>query len=687
MKSISKSALWLFGIFLLGWLVISLYGDNRQFTTTLYDDEDFVIGPPILDRGLTWDTLKWAFAADLMFESPNVEYYTPLTVITRLADHTLYGDWAGGHHLTSVLLHWLNCLLVLCFLYSATRRFGVSLFFAAIFAVHPLNVEAVCWLSARKDLLCATFALLTLIGYLAYARRPTRMRFFLFNLAFLAGLLSKPMLVTLPFVLLLLDWWPLGRWQRALGLKQASPDPGQGPGADAEATGVMARAQIILEKAPMMILVLLASLMAWLSQRDYGAMRSLDTYSLTVRVANAISSYGKYIVKFVWPRDLAIIYHLSNRVTSWGWVLFSALLLVVISALCLWQLRKRPYLFVGWAWFVGTLVPVIGLVQIGDGAMADRYTYLANLGLYLALGMLLAEGIDWAAARFKKTDAAPEAGGGLTSVEWRIGAGAVCLGGLALGLLMFAAEKQTASWMDSITLFERARQVSPESPAVHLNLASAYLRVGRLPEAEKELSLAVKLEPRSYMAHYNLGVIFERRRDYASAMEAFREAGRLNPQSPQVIQSLIRTLLTLGRNNEAHSLMTYALKNLPANPDTMRELAAMSLALGSVREAQSLLLQADQISPPSPESLNLMGYTYMADEKRTLAEQCFRRAIDAFPKDARGYLSLSQLYLQDNRMEEARVVLEEGLGRAWDRERLRDRLANLPKTPPAHTTQ
>jgi Flp pilus assembly protein TadD len=261
-----------------------------------------------------------------------------------------------------------------------------------------------------------------------------------------------------------------------------------------------------------------------------------------------------------------------------------------------------------------------------------------------------------------------------------VAAGAVIL---ALGTV---GHRQAATWQDSITLFERAREVSPESPAVHLNLASAYLRVARLQEAEKELVETVRLEPRSYMAHYNLGVLFERREDYASAVESFRHARQLNPQNPKVVYSLIRSLNFLGRRNEAHALLNASLKNLPATPENMRQVAALALWLGSVRQAQALLLQAEQLGPPDAESLNLMGFTFMAEDKRGKAEESFRRAIDLFPNDARGYLNLSRLYFQDNRLDEARAVLEEGLGRAWDRDRLRDQLATL-KTAHAATTE
>lgn len=659
MNSVSKPAIRLFGVFLLAWMVIFTFGENRQFQATLHQDERFVIGPPQMNRGLTAASVQWAFAADLLYDSPFVEYYIPFTVLTRLLDHTLYHDWAGGHHLTSVLLHWLNSMLVLAFLYLATRKFGLSLFFAALFAVHPLNVEAVSWLTARKDLVCGTFTLLTLIAYLGYGRNPTRKRFILVHALFLAALLSKSALISLPLVLLLLDGWPLKRWPLT---DAAMPDDAQ--------TSRQVRLHLILEKAPMLLLAFIASSIAWLSQRDFSDLRGLDAYSLPMRLAHTLTSYGTYLRRVIWPADLAAFYEIG---TGWGTAAVSALVLAALFWLCLRQRKMRPYMMVGLGWFVLTLAPAISLVQIGDGARADRFAYLALVGLFLALVTGLDELLQAARSRFHgSSEHRPLGFFGFT-----LSAGV--LGALLLAVCLLVSKRQAATWESSLTLFEHARGVSPASPAVHLNLANTYLRLARLPEAEAELVEAIRLDPNSYMIRYNMGVLAERRGDYAGAVESFRYALGLNPRSPDAVHSLVRGLYFLGRRNEAHRHLRYALKNLPAEPKTMRELAALALPMGYVREAQTLLLQANQMSPPDAEALNLMGYTFMAEDRKEEAERYFRDAVDQFPRDARGYLNLSRLYIQQNRLEDARVVLEEGLGRAWDRGSLRNQWANLSR--------
>jgi protein O-mannosyl-transferase len=334
-----------------------------------FDDHDYVTANPHIHAGLSWTTLKWAFT------STTAANWHPLTWLSHALDFQLFGLNPAGHHLDSVLIHAANAVLLFLLLQWATKRAGPSLLVAALFAVHPLNVESVAWVAERKNVLSTLFFFLAIGAYGWYAQRPNWRRYLLLAAMFAAGLMAKPMVVTLPCVLLLLDYWPLGRIQTG--------PPG--------ATGMprFAISKLILEKVPLFFLSALSAVITIKAQRSGQAVRTLHQFSAAVRIENAVVAYASYLWKMLWPARLAPLYpHPGATLPAWQLIL-SAVVLIGITLLVVVQ-RSRRYLLVGWLWFLGTLIPVIGLVQIGDAAMADRYAYIPLIGIFV----MMAWGLD-----------------------------------------------------------------------------------------------------------------------------------------------------------------------------------------------------------------------------------------------------------------------------------------------------
>src|SRR5437879_11039444 len=339
---------------------------GHQFITL--DDPTYIQENPLVNRGVTLAGLTWAFTT---FHATN---WHPLTWISHMIDCQLFGTNAGRHLLVNALIHVANTLLVFWFLLRTTHARWPSALVAALFALHPLHVESVAWASERKDTLSTFFGLLSLIAYVRYVEAPSSIRYVWTAITLALGLLAKPMLVTWPFVMLLLDYWPLGRWQSAKSKAQ-----------------VKKLRKLILEKIPLFILVAASAVITLIAQSSGGAVRTLAHEPLALRLSNTLVSYAKYLLLTFWPNDLAVYYPLAPRGIP-GWqIVGAAFLLIGITAFCFLQRKIRPYLIVGWLWFLGTLVPVIGLVQVGGQTMADRYFYIPSIGLFVALVFGLAD--------------------------------------------------------------------------------------------------------------------------------------------------------------------------------------------------------------------------------------------------------------------------------------------------------
>lgn len=510
----SRTSLWI--CLALVAATLAVYIQTGAFDFVNYDDPDYVTNNPHVRDGITPDGLEWALT------SGDAANWFPLTRLSHMLDCQLFGLEGGRHHLTNVLLHALAVLLLFAFLCQATGARWPSAFVALVFALHPLHVESVAWVSERKDVLCALFWFLALWTWVRFTIQPSRSRYLLALACFGLGLMSKPMIVTLPFLLLLLDLWPLRR-------------------------GFHVR-----EKLPFFALSAASAVVTILVQQGSGAVEALATVPLALRFENAAVSYAVYIAKTFWPSGLAVFYPYPLNLPAWQPVL-AALAILAVSA-AVWILyRRHPYLAVGWLWYLGTLVPVIGLVQVGSQARADRYMYVPMVGLTIMLA--------WGAVDILRKWPAAKTGIAVLAV-------AGCAGCVPLTWI------QAGYWRNSESLFVHALAVTQDNALAEHNLGSYLLDVpGRLPDAIRHLQAALRINPDSASAHSDLGSALAKGGQAQAAVPEFQAAIRLNPDSAIVHNNLANALLETGRRPQAIAEYQYALSLDPGYADARRNLA------------------------------------------------------------------------------------------------------------------
>ncbi len=418
-----------------------------------FDDPEYVTDNRHVQDGLTVEGILWAFTTG------HAANWHPLTWISHMVDVQLFGLQPGWHHLTNLLFHLANTLLLFLVLNRMTKALWQSAFVAALFALHPLHVESVAWVAERKDVLSTFFWMLTMGMYVSYVARPGLTRYLTLLLCFALGLMAKPMLVTLPFVLLLLDYWPLQRLEQKKPpqevRKPLSKDKKRTPPVKAPVQPVdhwpLIR-PLLTEKIPLFVLAVLSSIVTYLVQHHGGAVESLEAFPPSARVANAFVSYSTYMVKMLWPTNLAVFYPHPRWWPLWQ-VLGSVVLLIAITVLAIRGAKKRPYAAVGWLWYVGTLVPVIGVVQVGSQAMADRYTYIPLVGLFII--------VAWAVPELLK--------------KWPYRKEAlIVLSALCLLCLFLVTWRQVGYWRNSIALYDHALEVTDANSLIHNNRGTAY---------------------------------------------------------------------------------------------------------------------------------------------------------------------------------------------------------------------
>lgn len=489
-------------------LVVFAPALGNQFVN--YDDDTYILQNPHVLGGLTSADMQWAASAVA------ASNWHPLTWVSLQLDASLYRVDAWGYHLGNVLLHAASSALVLWLLATATGALWASVLAAGLFALHPLRVESVAWAAERKDVLAGLFFVLAVWAYVRYARRPSEMRLAGVAAALVLGLAAKPMLVTVPFVLLFLDFWPLRRLSaKVLGAPRPLPASWAG---------------LVVEKLPLLALAAMSIGLTLAAQHAGGAVREGERLPAMARFANAAVSYWRYLGKEFWPTDLAAFYPYPSQPWSFALAALGAGGLLVVTAAA-WAMRaRRPYLLVGWLWFLGMLVPVIGLVQVGDQAMADRYTYLPSIGLAVAVAWVLAE-----AARL---------GGVVTGV---VSAGAVA----ALAACSAATWFQLHVWHDSVTLWDHALATAEDNPTARFSLGLALRRTGRLEEAAEEYRKALEFNSADAEAHNNLGYVLLLLHRPAEAAAHFESAVGVNPAKANAWQNLARARDALGRPLQA----------------------------------------------------------------------------------------------------------------------------------------
>ena len=526
---------------------LALYNPVTHFSFINYDDNRYVYQNHHVQAGLTWSTVKWAFTT---FEYAN---WHPLTWMSHALDCQLFHLNPAGHHFTSILLHAVNVVLFFLLLLCSTRRTSPSFIVAALFALHPMNVESVAWIAERKSVLSTTFFLLSLAAYGWYALRPQWERYCILAALLACGLASKPMLVTAPFALLLLDYWPLQRIEGWTCPSSALP------------VRQLPAAKLLVEKLPLLLMVGASSVITILAQKASGAVGT-SPFPLSARLQNAIYSYAMYLWKAIWPAHLTLFYPFAGDSLSLLKVSVAALLLIAATTIVI-KLRCRGYLLTGWLWFLGTLVPVIGVIQVGSQAMADRYAYIPLIGIFVM--------IVWAAADFAR--------------EKKLGIAtrwipAICL----LIALSIATYRQISYWRSNVDLwthalaitqhnfiaevnlgqaltqldradeayplFVRASQDEPNDPGARMNIATYLYQHGHPAEAIQQYEMALRLgsEPGSLATTYtNLGSVYSDLGEYAKSRDSFEHAVRLNPDEASAWQGLAFLLQKQGKLEEA----------------------------------------------------------------------------------------------------------------------------------------
>jgi len=550
------------------------------------DDDHYVYANPMVRSGLSWRTAAWAFTA---FDNAN---WHPLTWLSHLTDVSLFGLDAGAHHLTSVTIHAAAAAVLFLALRRLTGRPWRSAFVAALFAVHPQHVESVAWISERKDVLSGLFAALTLWAYARWLERRSFGRYVAVAVFLALGLLAKPMLVTMPFVLLLVDVWPGRR------LKGSSTAP---PG-----TRWRVLRTLVLEKAPLLVLAAASSAVTYVAQQSGGAVHATTTLPIPLRIANALVSYAIYLVKTLWPSGLGVFYPHPVRIPGWQ-VMGAGLLLLALSALAVRSLRRHPVVFTGWFLFVGMLVPVIGLVKVGEQARADRYTYLPLVGVFLV--------VSWVGTEVLR---------GRRHV-----AGAVALTVVAACALVASA--QASRWRDSETLFRHTLAVTEGNALVHNNLGVALSEAGRAEEARALFAEAVRLDPRYPDARGNLGFALLEAGEADAALLQLEEAVRLQPDSAVHRHNLGLALARRDDPEAAVGALEEAVRLRPEYAEARNNLGVLLDRVGRSAEAEAQLREAVRLRPAAAEPENNLGLAIARQGRVEEAVAHFRRALALQP--------------------------------------------------------
>jgi protein O-mannosyl-transferase len=535
--TLSGNRAYLLGLLLIV-LTVALYYPVRTHPFVNYDDTVYVTDNVHVKDGLTWDTVTWAFVTD------DAGNWHPLTWLSHALDVQMYDLTPGGHHQTSMLLHALNAALLFWVLLRATGYAGRSFMVAAWFAVHPVNVESVVWIAERKTVLSMTFFLLALGAWRWYAAKPHVLRYAVVALLFALGLMAKPQIITFPFVLLLWDYWPLGRFAlrsspfalrqnsatELSGEKRTAHSEQRPPGTQLPQKSFRA---LLLEKLPLLAIAAASAAITMQAQRASGAVLSLGATPLSIRLSNGLVSYVKYLLNAFWPTGLAPMYpHPGDSLRAWQ--VYGALLILLTITLLVVERRGRPYLLVGWLWFLGTLVPMIGLVQVGRQAMADRYAYLPLIGIFIMVGWGAAE---WAADKHLPAALLPVA-----SI-------------VVVLALSIAARRQIGYWADNVVLWTHTIQVTPPNYVAQDNLGGALLAHKRLDDAIAHFREAAAIHPVDPISAFNIGFYDQEHGDLYGAIEQYRRAILLTT-SPSVKMQAWNDMgvayRSLGNTQQAH---------------------------------------------------------------------------------------------------------------------------------------
>ena len=597
----------------------AVFGIAVTYDFLNYDDNDYVTENHQVQAGLSMRGVFWAFTTTLQ------GHWHPVTLLSHMLDCQLFGLNPAGHHFTSILFHILNTILLFIVLERMTKALWPSALVAALFALHPLHVEPVAWIASRKDVLSTFFMLMTLWVYVYYAASPTTGKYLLMLALFALGLLAKSMLVTLPFVLWLLDYWPLGRWTAAFS-----------DGRRHRLLSRMWNARLFWEKLPFLSLSLIVGMITFLARQSgsRGRVSSLPPFevSFTERLTNAVNGYAVYVWKMFWPTNLNIVYRETAPASLWEYLL-SFCLLIGVSFLCLKYIKRHPYLMVGWLWFLVMLVPVAGIIKKGPRLGADRYTYVSMVGLFIMLTWGL---FEFRAGRFR---------GKSVSIILMV---------LFLVMCAMLSYKQIGYWKDSTTVFSHAITVNPDNVVARLNLGLALYKADNKDEALEHLNRAVQLEPRNRKARNGLGYVLRDMGQYRKAIDHLSEAVRIDPKYSKAHVDLAICLAQTGDLDRARDHFIEAIK---LNTDYLDACYQYGYALGhqkKYRESFEQLKKTLNIDPEYTNQYDLgRGIKSYEDGRLPEAERLLKEVIRRFPKKSEAFLYLGLIASSKGQLDSA----------------------------------
>ncbi|HZM06071.1 MAG TPA: tetratricopeptide repeat protein [Candidatus Saccharimonadales bacterium] len=595
----------------LGTLV--LYAPAFKYGFINFDDPEYVVNNAHLAHGFSWAAVKWCF------QPGYASNWHPLTWLSHMLDCQWYGLQPGGHHITNVIIHAVNSMLLFLALQRMTKTFWRSAMAAMLFAWHPLRVESVAWISERKDVLSALFWLLTIIAYLRYVERRSKIRYGVVLLLFALGLMVKPMLVTLPFVLLLLDWWPLGRFNSKRGSTQRQIQK------DSKREAPSTIRQLILEKLPFVIMAVVCCFLTVIAQRREDSLISLTDYPLGIRWASAVISYFTYIAKTIWPSALSVIYPIRHGILISQFAVACSSL-ICFSVLVIRFRKTSPYLLVGWLWYLGALVPVIGIVQVGSQSMADRYTYIPSIGLF----MMLCWGLyDLCRAwRYHRT---------LMTL----------LSSTALLACWIDARGQLQCWENSGVLFAHSLKLDPDN-YIARTFYGAFLRdENELEQARSELERVVRDAPYYPLGHVILGQILLSEGDLDGAAAQMRLGVNLRPNQTWARLQLGKVFLAQKLPKLAADELAKALECDPRNYEVRGLLGTALEAQGRFEDAEAQFAEAAQLAPQSAEAHYQLALDFSREEKTGEAVVQYKVAVELDPKFSEALNNLAWILATD----------------------------------------
>jgi tetratricopeptide (TPR) repeat protein len=615
-------------------LILVVYWPVQSYDFINYDDRGYVTSNNIVQAGFTFNSLREAFSKNYL---GNVH---PLTMLSHMLDSQLFGPRAGGHHWTNVIIHILNTILLFLLFNKLTGAMWRSVFIAALFAIHPINVESVAWISERKNVLSTFFWIVTMLFYVWYARFPNWKSYLPVVICFALGLMSKPMLVTLPFTLLLLDYWPLGRMKIKHQLEDQT----------SETTGDTLRKKrilfLVLEKAPLFVLSAIFSYLTLFAQKNVGALSSLQSFPILYRLGNAVISYILYIRKMFWPFDLAVFYPLNYNITLWQVVLSFELLIVVTIFVCTY-FRRLPYLLMGWLWYLGTLVPVIGIIQVGDQAMADRYAYVPFIGLFIML--------TWGAFDILKKY--------FSSRITLIIALSIIVG------LTIVAKRQIQYWQNTFTLFSHALDVTQNNSVAQSNVAGELLMQNKVSEAMIHCEKALSLNPNDYNALVHIARAYDLLGENNKAIDALMLAIKIHPEYAKAHNDLSILFLKAGKVQDAMKEYRKAVE-FNSNKNNFELHYNFGNILATQGHYDEAIIQYNQVLRIQPHNAVVhfnLAILLLQQEKKDDALNHFQEAVKIQPQYAKAHYQLSLILKQKGRTEEANRHYQEAIRLTLDR--------------------